>query len=134
MKFFHLLAPTQFLRLVKTPKIISNIQVFHIFFKTRDKIPPQVLKSLVVSMPKQVFEVNRENWSLHYISRPYVLEKISISNEFPWNLYDGLIILSGRNNEFFDYVPLNLIKTDANYVYSLVESSCIFFTLWVSFR
>ena len=60
MKFFHLLAPAQFLWLVKTPKIISNKKKVDTFFKTRDKIPPQLLKSLVVSMPKRVFEVNRE--------------------------------------------------------------------------
>ena len=61
MKFFHLLAPAQFFRLVKTQKSISNIKIFDTFFKTRDKIPPQPLKSLVVStMPKRVFEVNRE--------------------------------------------------------------------------
>ena len=60
MKFFHLLAPVQFLGLVKTPKIILNIYFFDILCKTRDKIPPQLLNNLVVSMPEQVFEVNRE--------------------------------------------------------------------------
>ena len=60
MNFFHLLAPAQFPRLVKTPKRISNIKIFHTFFKTRDNIPPQLLKSLVVRMPKRVFEINRE--------------------------------------------------------------------------
>ena len=69
MNIFHLLAPAHFLTLVKTPKIISNFNIFDTFFETRDKIPPQLLKSLVVSMPKRVFEVNREKLSLHYISR-----------------------------------------------------------------
>ena len=70
MTIFHLLAPVQFLRLIETPKRISNFNIFDtFFFKTRDKISPQILKSLVVSMPKRVFEVNREKISLHYISR-----------------------------------------------------------------
>ena len=59
MKLIHLLAPAQFLRLVETPKIISNFNIFDTFFEARDKIPPQLLKGLVVSMPKRVFEVNR---------------------------------------------------------------------------
>ena len=63
MNTVHLLAPAQFFRLVKTPKRISNIKIFDTFFKNRDKIPPQLLKSLVVSMPKRVFEVNREKLS-----------------------------------------------------------------------
>ena len=60
MNIFHLLAPAQFLRLVKQPKIISNFTFFDTFFETRDKIPPQILENLVVGMPKRVFEVNRE--------------------------------------------------------------------------
>ena len=76
MKFFHVLTPARFFRLVKTPKRISNIKIFDTFFKTRDMIPPQPLKRLVVSTPKRVFEVNREKkiCSL-YISRPCVLEE-----------------------------------------------------------
>ena len=65
MKFFHLLAPAKFLRIVKTPKIISNIKIFDTFLKTRDKIPPQLLKNLVVCMPERVFEDNRKKVSLH---------------------------------------------------------------------
>ena len=60
MKFFHLLAPAKFLKLFKTPKIISNINIFYTFFKTSDKIPPQLLKNLIDSVPKRVFEVKRE--------------------------------------------------------------------------
>ena len=67
MKSFHLLAPLQFIRLIKTPKRISIIKIFGDFFKTRDMIPPQLLKSLVVSMPKRVSELNREKmkFTLH---------------------------------------------------------------------
>ena len=83
MKLLYLLAPTQFLRLVKTPKIISHIKFFlYFFFKTREKIPRQLLKSLVVSTPKRVFGVNREKLSLHYISRQCEREEISVSNDF----------------------------------------------------
>ena len=134
MKFFHLWAPAQFLRLVKTPKGISNIKILDDFFRTRDKNPPQLLKSLVVNMPKRVFEVNCEKLTLHYISRPCVSEKLSISNDFPWFSYEGFIILSRRNSDFFGYVPPHLIKTDEHYVHPLVEYSCIFFTLWMTFR
>ena len=52
---------------------------------------------------------------------------------FPWISYDGLLILSERNSNFYGHIPINLFKTDENYVYSLVESSCIYFTLWVIF-
>ena len=134
MKFFHLLAPAQFHRLVRTPKRIPNIKIVHTFFKTRDKIPPQLLKSLALSMPKQVFEVNREKLILQYIWRHCVLEKNDVPNGLSWTSYDGLKILSYRNSEFFGYVPLSIIKTDKNYVHSLVESSCLFSTLWVGFR
>ena len=76
MKFFHLLASAQFPRLLRTPKGNPNNNTFDIFFKTLDKIPPQLfktldkippqlLKRLVLSMPKRVFEVNREKLSLH---------------------------------------------------------------------
>ena len=47
-------------RLVKTQKETSNIKNFETFFMTRDKIPFQLLKSLVVSMPKRVFGVKRK--------------------------------------------------------------------------
>ena len=116
MKFFYFSASAHFLRSGKTPKRISNIKIFDTFFKARDRIPPQLLKITVVSMPKRVFEVNSEKWSLRYISRPHVLGKTSISNDFPRILYDGLIILSGRSSDFFGYVPLN----------SPVESACMF--------
>ena len=69
MNIFHILAPVQYLRQVRTPKRISHIKNFDNFFKTQDKIPPQLLKSLVERMPKRVFEVNREKLSSHYISR-----------------------------------------------------------------
>ena len=82
MKFFHLLALAKFLRLAKTPKIFSNIKIVDTFFKTQDKVPPQLSKSLGVTMPKRFFGVDREKLSLHYISRPCVsvLEKISTGN------------------------------------------------------
>ena len=60
MKISQLLAPAQSPGLVKTPKEISNIKHFDTVFKTFNKIPPQLLKSLVVGMPKRIFEVNRE--------------------------------------------------------------------------
>ena len=60
MNIFHLLAHAQFFRLGKPQTIFSNFSVFYTFFEIRDKIPPQLLKSLVVSMPKRIFEVNRE--------------------------------------------------------------------------
>ena len=60
MNIFHMLDPAQFLRLFKTPKIISNFNIFDIFFKTRDKIPTQLIKSLLISMLERVSEVNRE--------------------------------------------------------------------------
>ena len=67
MKFFHVLAPAQLLRLIKTPKRFLNIKLFYTFFKTRDMIPPQLFKSLVLTMPKRVFEVNYEKmkFTLH---------------------------------------------------------------------
>ena len=61
MNIFHMLAFVQFLRLVKPPTTISNLNIFDsFFFETRDKIPPQLLKILVVGMPKRFFEVIRE--------------------------------------------------------------------------
>ena len=69
MNIFHLLAPAQFHSLVKTPKIISKLNIFDTFFEARDKISPQLLKSLAVSIPKRFFEINREKLSMHYISR-----------------------------------------------------------------
>ena len=85
MKIFPLLAPARFLSLVKQPKIFSHIKIFDTFFRTLDKIPPQLLKSLVVSMPKRVFEVNREKLSLHYISSHVYLKNLvyqMVSHEF----------------------------------------------------
>ena len=76
MKLFHLLAPAQNLRLVKTPKINSLIKIFETFFKTRDKIPPQLLKSLVVSIPKQVFEVKREKIKFYQMVSPEFLTMV----------------------------------------------------------
>ena len=32
----------------------------------------------------------------------------------------------------FCYIPVNLIETDENYVYCLVEPSSIFFMFWLS--
>ena len=61
MRLYHLLAPAQLLMLVETPKTIPNIKFFYNFLKTQVKIPSQLLKNLVVSMPKRAFEVNREN-------------------------------------------------------------------------
>ena len=60
MNICRLLAPTQLLNLVKPPIIISNFNIFDAFSETRDEILPQILKSLVISMPKRVFEVNRK--------------------------------------------------------------------------
>ena len=67
--------PVQFLRLVKSPKRILRFKIVDVFSNTQDKISPQLLKSLVVSMPERVVEVNRENQSLHYMSRPCYLKK-----------------------------------------------------------
>ena len=39
-----------------------------------------------------------------------------------------------RSFHFFCYVPVNFIKTDENYVYCLVDSSCKFFTFFMSFQ
>ena len=75
MKIFHLLPPAHFLRQVKTPKTISKIKILYTFFKAWDKIPHQLLKNLVVNMPKRVFDVNRKKLSLPYLSRQCVLEK-----------------------------------------------------------
>ena len=77
MNIFHLLPPVQFLRLVETSKRVSKIKIFDTFFKAWDKIPHQLLKSLVVNMSKQVFEVNREKLGLYYIARQCVLEMVS---------------------------------------------------------
>ena len=84
MKSFHL-ASAQFLRLVKTTKTNSNIKIFGNFFKARDKIPPQMLKSFVLSMSKRVFQLNRENFGLFYKSTPCVLEKNKYIKCFPLN-------------------------------------------------
>ena len=94
-----MLAPAQFDRLVKTPKRISKNEISDTFFKTRDKIP-HLLESLVVGMPKRVFEVNCKKMKFTLHINPCVLEKIGISNYHARFPYVGLITLSGRNYDF----------------------------------
>ena len=65
MKFSQIKAPAKAPRLVKTPKGISNIKQFDTVIKTWNKIPPQLLKSLIVSMPKQVYEERCKKSGLH---------------------------------------------------------------------
>ena len=60
MKLSESYAPAQSPRLIKTAKLFSNIKHFDTVFKTWNKIPPQLIKNLVVSMPKRVSEVHRK--------------------------------------------------------------------------
>ena len=65
MKFFHFKENfSQSPRKVKTPEKNSNIKTVDTVFKTWDNILFQLLKNLVVGMPKLVFEVNRKKLSL----------------------------------------------------------------------
>ena len=82
MKFFHLQKPAQSTKQIKTKKKTNN-KIYDTVFTTWGNIFPQLLKTLVVGITKRVFEVNRKKISLYEILRPCVLEKMSISDNFP---------------------------------------------------
>ena len=67
MTFSHLYAPPQSTWLVETQEKISSNKKVDTVFKTLNKTPHQLLKSLFVGMPKRVFEVNckKMKFTLH---------------------------------------------------------------------
>ena len=122
----------QSLRLTKTSKATSNIKIFGTVFMTWDKIPSQLLKSFVVSMPKRVFGVICKKKITQNINALCTWKNKYIKcfpSIFIWWSYNF-----GRAKFSLFYVPLNLIKIDENYVFSLVRSSCRFFMFCMSFR
>ena len=134
MKLSDLEIPVQSSKLVETPKEVSSIKNVDTVFETWDEMRPQLLGSLVLSMPERVLEEICKKMEFTLGINCMWDWKKCFTNDFPKFSYNGPLILTNEIHTIFCYVRTNLIKTDENHIYCLFESSCIFLMSYKSFR